>query len=125
MDLGYHETLIRPSQGTLTLDEVTLTLDLNGDGFTLSGNLRPGAGSDGMEPGVEYVEAEFGGILFFFPAGDSRVTLNKLADGSVDMTVTGTADFGQFLLPTVGTSLRLGDDFGSAVVRLRGTLQFP
>ena len=124
VDLGYPGTLMRPSQGTLTLDEVTLTLASNGDGFTLSGNLRPGVGSDGMEPGVEYVEAEFGGLLFFFPAGDSRVTPNKLADGSVDMTVTGTEDFGQFLLPTVAASFRLGDDFGSAVVRLRGTLQF-
>ena len=56
---------------------------------------------------------------------DSRVALNQLADGSVDMAVTGTADFGQILLPTLGCSLRLGDDFGSAVVRQRGTLQFP
>jgi parallel beta-helix repeat protein len=125
VDLGYHETLLRPSQGTLTLDGATLTLGLSDDGFTLSGNLRPGDASDGMEPGVEYVEVEFGGFLFFFPAGDSRVTLDKLADGSVDLTVTGTADFGQFLVPTLGASFRLGDDFASAVVRLGGTLQFP
>jgi parallel beta-helix repeat protein len=125
VDLGYHETLIRPSQGTLTIDAVTLTLDPSGDSFTLSGNLQPGPGSDGMEPGVEYVEVDLGGVLRFLPAGDSRVTLNKLSDGSVDMMVTVTLDFGPILMPTVGASFRLGDDFGSAVVRLRGTLQFP
>ena len=90
VDLGYHETLIRSSQGTLTLDEMTLTFDPSGDSFMLSGNLRPGEGSDGMELGLEYVEVELGGLLLFFPAGDSRVVLNQLADGSVDMTVTGT-----------------------------------
>ena len=35
------------------------------------------------------------GLLRFFPAGDSQVVLNKLSDGSVDMTVTCTIDFGQ------------------------------
>lgn len=78
-----------------------------------------------MEPGIEYVEVELGGVLLFFPAGDFRLMLNKLFDGSVDMTVTGTVNFGQILVPTVGASFRLGDDFGSTVVRLRGTLQFP
>jgi hypothetical protein len=125
VDLGYHEAQLRPSQGTLTIEAVTLTLDPNGDSFTLSGNLRFGVGSDGMEPGSEYVEVEFGGLLFFFPAGDSQVQLNKLPDGSVDMTVTGDAEFGPILLPTLGASFRLGDDFGSAAARLRGTLQPP
>ena len=104
---------------------MTLTLDPSGDSFTLSGNLRPGEASDGMEPGVEYVEVELGGLLRFFPAGDSQVVLNKLSDGSIDMTVTGTIDFGQILVPSVGASFRLGDDFGSTGVRLRGSLQFP
>jgi Right handed beta helix region len=125
VDLGYHGTLLRPSQGALTLDEMSLTFDPSGDSFMLAGNLRPGEGSDGMELGLEYVEVEFGGRLFFFPACDSRVALNQLADDSVDVAVTGSADVGQILLPTLGCSLRLGDDFGSAVVRQRGTLQFP
>ena len=125
VDLGYHDTLIMSSQGTLTIDAVTLTLDPGGDSFTLRGNLRPGQGSDGMEPGVEYVEVELAGLLRFFPVGDPSVVLTKLADGSVNMTVTATIDFGQIMVPSTVASFRLGDDFGSTSVHLRGTLQFP
>jgi hypothetical protein len=125
VDLGYHGTQLRPAQGTLTVDGVTLTLDPGGDSFTLSANLQPGSGSDGMEPGTEYVEVELGGALLFFSAGAPGVDLSRRSDGSVDVTVTGTVDLGQILVPTLGTAFRLGDDFGSAVVRLRGALQSP
>jgi hypothetical protein len=89
----------------------------------LSGTLRPGEGSDGMEPGLEYVEVELGDSALF-PACDSRVVLNQIADGSVDMTVTGSADFGQILLPTLGVSLRL-EMTSDRLSCARGTSRLP
>ena len=124
-DLGYHGTLLRPAEGTLTIGDTTLTFDPSGDSFTLSGTLQPGEDSDEMEPGVEYVEVTLGNARLFLPAGDSRVTINKLSDGSIEFTVNGNLDFGLIELPTLTISFRLGDDFGSTVVTMRGTLQFP
>jgi hypothetical protein len=113
-DLGYHGTLLRPVEGTLTIGDTTLTFNPSGDSFSLSGSLQPGEDSDEMEPGVEYVEVTLANARLFLPAGDSRVVINRLSDGSVNFTVNGNLDFGL-----------IEHDFGSTVVTMRGTLQFP
>ena len=78
-----------------------------------------------MEPGVEYVEVTLVNARLFLPAGDSCMVINRLSDGSINFTVNGTLDFGLIELPTLTILFRLRDDFGSAVMTMRGTLQFP
>ena len=108
------------------------------DSFSLSANLKPGAGSDGIQPGVNYAEVDLGSLQFLLPvtgfqqqgpqwlfAGGGPVTsgvFQKLSDGSVNVTLQGG---GLTLSPTDSVLVRIGDDFGSAAVKLQGTLQFP
>jgi hypothetical protein len=125
VDLGYHGTLLHPAQGTLDVSETTLTFDAGGDSFTISWNLRLGVDSDGSEPTVEFAEVKLGNARLILSVGDSRAVINKLSDGSIEFTVNGHLDFGLIELPTLRISFQVGDDFGAAVVTMRGTLQFP
>jgi hypothetical protein len=93
-----------------------------------------------MEVGKEYVEGLFGGFTFFISGsgfqkvgsqwiyggggGISRAVIEELADGSVNLTVEAAGlNLSTKIHPSI--SLQLGDDFGSAAVGLKGTLQFP
>ena len=125
VDLGYHGTLLHLAQGTLEVSETTLTFDAGGDSFTVSGNLQLGADSDGSEPTIEYAEVQLGNARLILSVGDSRATISKRSDGSIEFAVSGNLDFGLIELPTLRIFFQVGDDFGSAIVSMRGTLQFP
>jgi parallel beta-helix repeat protein len=122
-DLGYHGTLLMPTEGTLAITTATLTFAPGNDRFTLSGTLQPGVGSNGMDPDVEYVEVTLGNSRLFLPAGDPDI--NRSSDGSVQFTVESPLDFGVIELPTLRITFQVGDDFGSDIVLLKGTLEFP
>lgn len=142
VDLGYHGTLLFPSQGTVSLSEVALTFGPGGSvGFTMSGSLRPGPDSDGVSPGADYAEVVFGdltlplwtagfqpqGGYWTFTGGGGAVsaTLSKLGDGSVAFSVHASGlNISAVKFPT-SVSLRVGDDYGSASVLLQGTLHLP
>jgi parallel beta-helix repeat protein len=132
VDLGYHGTALYPSQGPMTVSQAALTFDqIGGVGFTFSGNLKPGAGSDGMNPGVDYAEVTFGDLdLLLWTAGYQQqgavsATLQKQADGGVDFTIQATGlSLSSVKFPT-SVGLRIGDDFGSATVLLTGSLHTP
>lgn len=125
VDLGWHGTLLRLAQGTLTVKKLVLLFTSKGNSFTLVANLMPAASGDGIEPSPQYVEVQLGGSRLSLPTGDPRVAITGLEDGSVDVTVAGSLDFGQFELPLLGMTLRVGDDFGSVTGPLRGFLRFP
>jgi parallel beta-helix repeat protein len=136
VDLGYHGTLLYPSQGTATISQASLTFGQGGTvGFVLSGTLQPGGGSDGMNPGADYAEVIFGdlnfslwaglqaGQVFSSNGGAVSATLVKLGDGSVSFHVQATGlSLSTVKFPT-SVSLRVGDDVGSTSVLLQGTLQ--
>jgi parallel beta-helix repeat protein len=142
VDLGYHDTLLHPTVGTLTVDQASVTLDTNGASLALSANFRAGATSDGIELGTEYVEVGFGGYQFFLAAADfqqvgakwvyggagvvSQATLEELPDKSISVTLQAS---GLVIETQISTNtpieVKIGDDFGSTAVPLRGVLQFP
>jgi hypothetical protein len=141
VDLGYHGTLLYPSQGTVTIGKVSLTFDATGASLALSATLRPGAGGDGMSPGRDYAHITVGDLdVFLWTAGARQQgsrwvftgdggavsgVLEPQADGSMVFTVktAGQALAGLKFPTSVG--LRLGDDFGSASLLLSGTLRAP
>jgi parallel beta-helix repeat protein len=144
VDLGYHGTLLYPTQGTVTMTAATLTFNTGqgNDGFTLSANLAPGTGSDGIEPGINYAEVSFGSFQFTLAAAGfqqqpdgswnytspgqlSSGTFVKQGNGSVDITVQASGLNLSYSDSPITIQVRIGDDFGSSTVALRGTLQYP
>lgn len=142
VDLGYHPTLLYVAEGTTTISQATLTFDQDGQSFTFAANLKAGSGNDGIETGTEFVQVSFGGgVPYFLPAANfvrsgstwvynggnvAAASLEELPDGSVNVTlqVTGLA-FQATLSTSMGIAVQIGDDFGSALVNFRGTLQYP
>jgi parallel beta-helix repeat protein len=151
VDLGYHGTLLRPSRATVALNQAALVFDPAGDRLVLSVTVQPGPDSDGVEPGVDYVEVGVGGHQFSLPAGNfqkagsgwefasdgkaasdsasgrgsvSRASVESRADGSVDLTVE-ISDLSLASENLATVSVRIGDDSGTTRPRLRGALQFP
>jgi len=144
VDLGYHGALLYPTQGTLTMTGATMTFNTGqgNDAFTLSVNLAPGAGSDGIEPGINYAEVSFGSFQYSLPvsgfqqqpggswsytgAGQlSSGTFVKQGDGSVNITVQASGLNLSYSDSPITIQARIGDDFGSSTVALRGTLVYP
>ncbi|MBI3248610.1 MAG: right-handed parallel beta-helix repeat-containing protein [Deltaproteobacteria bacterium] len=142
IDLGYHPTLLYVTEGITTISQATLTFDQAGQSFTFAANLKAGPGNDGIETGTEFVQVSFGGSApYFLPAANfvrsgstwvynggnvAAASLEELPDGSVNVTlqVTGLA-FQATISTSMGIALQIGDDFGSALVNFRGTLQSP
>ncbi len=141
-DLGYHGTLLYPTQGTATITQVALTLGPGGRAtLALSGTLRPGAGSDGMRPGIDHAQVTFGDIdlslwvagfqpqgpqwVFSGDGGSVNAVLLKQVDGSVIFTVNATGLSPAAVKFPTSAGLRVGDDFGSASLLLQGTLTLP
>jgi hypothetical protein len=144
VDLGYHGTLLTPTQGTVTLTTpttLTFTTGQGNDSFTLSAILAPGSGSDGIEPGTNYAEVSFGSFQYSLPVSGfhdqgggvwsytgtgqlSSGTFTKLGDGSVRISVTATGLNLSYADAPITIQVRIGDDFGSSTVALQGTLQF-
>lgn len=149
IDLGYHPTLLYVAEGTTTIGQATLTFDQAGQSFTFAANLKAGLGNDGIETGTEFVQVSFGGYQCFFPAANfvrsgsgwvyngngvvasppitvAAASLEELPDGSVNVSIqtTGLA-FEALISTSMGIALQIGDDFGSALVNFRGTLQYP
>ncbi|MBI3300476.1 MAG: hypothetical protein HYZ72_00110, partial [Deltaproteobacteria bacterium] len=140
VDLGYHGTVLKQAEGSVTVSQASLILSGNNEGFTISANLQPGTGSDGIEAGTEYVEVEFGGVKsllraggfsggpphWTYSGGDVSGTIDKQPNGSVDVTVQAN---GLALEPKISTStriaVRVGDDYGATLIPFRGTLRFP
>ncbi|HJZ59828.1 MAG TPA: right-handed parallel beta-helix repeat-containing protein, partial [Gemmataceae bacterium] len=144
VDLGYHGTLIYPAQGAATVKtptSMTFNTGQGNDTFTLSVNLAPGTGSDGISPGTDYAEVSFGSFTYSLPSAGfqqqsgnvwtysgagqlSTGTFTKKADGSVDVTVTATGLNLAYSDSPIAVGVRIGDDFGSSQVVLQGTIQF-
>jgi parallel beta-helix repeat protein len=144
VDLGYHGTLLKPSQGTLTVSQILMNLNPTaaGDDFYMTANLKPGADSDGIDLGVNYAELNLGSLVFpmpitgFQPQGAQWVytgqsgavtsaTFQKLGDGSVSATLQGSGLNLLFNDAPTSFQLKIGDDYGSATLPLRGTLVYP
>jgi parallel beta-helix repeat protein len=139
VDLGYHPTVLVPALGSVTVHGVRVTLDPGGTGLFLDVTLTPGPGSDGLEPGIEYVEVSLSGFEFFVPAasfqpagprwtsaggqGITTAILEAVAGGSVRVTVEAgpLAEVD----PHGALSVRIGDDFAWTTVPLRGVLTYP
>jgi parallel beta-helix repeat protein len=139
VDLGYHGTLLYPSQGTMAIHQAVLTLDPSGAGLVFSANLKPGAGSDGINPGNDFAQVTFGeltlslwtagtaqqGSQWIFTGNGVNGVLDKLPDGSVDVAVRATGlSLATLKFPTA-IGVRVGDDYASASGLLVGTLQVP
>ena len=71
VDLGYHGTVLDPTEGTVTVNTASMTFNASppagNDGFTLSVKLTPGVGSDGIQVGSEYAEVSFGSFFYALP----------------------------------------------------------
>jgi hypothetical protein len=142
VDLGYHGTLLYPSQGTATISQSTLTFAQDGTvGFNLTGTLVPGSAGDGMNPGVDYADVAFGDLdlplwtagfqqqggqwVYSGNSGAVAAVLQKQVDGSVRFSVQASGlTLSLVKFPTSAT-LRVGDDYGSATVLLTGSLHTP
>lgn len=145
VDLGYHGTLLDPTQGTVTVNTASMTFaqspPAGNDSFTLSVTLTPGAGSDGIGLGSEYAEVSFGSFFYLLPvtgfafqganqwsytgADGSSGTFMKNANGSVDLTLQVPGLNLAYSDSPIAIGARIGDDFGSSQVGMRGTLTFP
>ena len=147
VDLGFHGTLLYPAEGTVTVSGANITFNsgLANDGFSLAMKLTPGAGSDGIGVGSEYVEITFGAIVFampvsgFQPSGANQWTYRgspngqiatgtfvKNGDGSVNLSVTASGLTMAYADAPISLGVRIGDDFGvNPGVSLRGSLSFP
>jgi len=142
VDLGYHGTIIYPSQGTLTISQAGAALNPgNNDSLNVTGNLSAGTGSDGIDPGVNYTEIDFGNLVFILPlsgfqqqgaqwtftsAGPvTSAVFQKQADGSVNFTVQASGLSISYNDSPVPVTVRVGDDFGSTTIGFRGILQYP
>jgi parallel beta-helix repeat protein len=142
VDLGYHGTPLNPTEGTTTVNQATLTFSSAGQGFILATNLRPGASSDGIETGTEFIQISFGGYQYLLPIGSftqsgsvwnyqggggvSSASIEELADGSVNVTLQVSGLALQATLSTsMGVSVQVGDDFASSLVNFHGALQYP
>ena len=130
VDLGYHGTLRYPSEGIVTVSQATLTLSQDGAGLTFSANLKPGEGGDGLNPVDDFVQVTFGDLNVFHWTGGpaqngSQWTLQKLADGSVNIAVQVTGLSPATLKFPTSVTVRIGDDYAPASVLLVGVLQVP
>jgi hypothetical protein len=142
VDLGYHGTPLNPTEGTTTVNQATLTFSLADQGFTLAAHLRPGADSDGVETGTEFIQISFGGYQYLLPIGSfiksgsvwnyqggggvSSASIEELGDGSVNVTLQVSGLTLQAAISTsMGVSVQVGDDFASSLVNFRGVLQYP
>ena len=147
VDLGFHGTVLYPAEGTVTVSGANITFNsgLANDGFSLAMKLAPGAGSDGIGVGSEYVEITFGAIVFsmpvsgFQPSGANQWTYTgsptgqiatgtfaKNGDGSVNLSVTASGLTMAYADAPISLGVRIGDDFGvNPGVSLRGSLSFP
>lgn len=141
VDLGYHGTLLYPSQGVVTLSQVSLRLAQEGASLSFAANLRPGAASDGLMLGRDFAQVVVGDLPFdlwtagtrqngpqwTFADASGRLTgtLRALADGSVDLAIEATGlSLSAIKFPTAVT-VRIGDDYGSASALFVGRLDLP
>lgn len=140
VDLGYHETRLNPALGVLTVNQAAISIALSGTGITMAAKLQPGAKSDGIELGSEYVEVGFGGFQLFLPAagfqksgtqwtyagGGVSGTFTELPDKSIDIALQANGFAAETTISTVlSISMSIGDDFSAATVPLQGSLQYP
>lgn len=141
VDLGAHHTILKPTAGVLTITQASITLNPGTDGFSLSANLKPGATSDGLALGVNYAEISLGTTTMSMPitgftqqgsawgftgAGPiTSGTFTPQADGSVNVTVQGSGIGISWNDTPVTFQVRIGDDYASNSVLLKGTLSFP
>jgi parallel beta-helix repeat protein len=140
VDLGYHGTLLYPSEGRFVLNELALTIGAGAAAeLALSGRLTAGPESDGMRLGLDRAEVVVGdlaiplwpagfraqGDRWTFVAGTGAVhaTLARLDDGSVrfGLHASGLA-IEAVRFPTTAT-VRIGDDYASIPVLLQGVLR--
>jgi hypothetical protein len=144
VDLGYHGTLLDPTEGAVTVNTASITFNQSppagNDSFTLSVRLAPGAGSDGIDVGNEYAEVSFGAFFYSLPvtgfqfqggnvwtfsASGASGTFTRNANGSVDMSLQVTGLNLAYSDSPIFIGARIGDDFGSSQVGLAGTIRFP
>ncbi len=142
VDLGYHGTVLFPTEGTVTITAASMTFSqgTGNDSFTLSATLAPGAGSDGIKPGANYTELSFGSLVHslpvsgFQPLGGGRWaysgastsgTFAKQPNGTVTVSVQATGLNLALSDTPIPIGIRIGDDFGSLPVKLTGTLKVP
>jgi hypothetical protein len=144
VDLGYHGVLLMPTEGAVSVSSAGMTFNTGGgnDSFTLSARLSPGAGSDGIEIGTEYTVINFGSFEYTLPAsgfqdqgsgvwhytGTGQLTsgtFQALPDGSVTLSVQASGLNLAYSDSPITIQVRVGDDFASSTMALRGTLAFP
>jgi hypothetical protein len=140
VDLGYHSTKLNPALGSVTANQVAITLTPLGASVALSVTFQPGAKSDGLELGKEYVEVGVGGFdLLLFAAGFQQNgsqwlysgagisgTLTEAPDHSVTLALQASGLAAETIISTfTSVSVSIGDDFGTTTVPLSGTLQYP
>ncbi len=143
VDLGFHGTLLTLSAGTLSNLSVQMTFAGagGGDTLTLQGRLTPGAGSDGIGLGTEFVRVTAGSHTFdlnvsgfscqgggtsctFNGPGPTTGTFNK-SGANVDFQVTASGATLSHPGGPVPIGIRIGDDTGSFNAGLHGTLVYP
>jgi hypothetical protein len=149
VDLGYHGTVLKPSEGTVSNLNVQMTFTGTGnDSLTVSARLAPGAESDGLGLGTDVVVLTIGSqVLELAAAGfncsgnptltcsyndgagpvqSASFTRNGSGVGAtVDLSVTAAAATLGTPTNPMAVQVRVGDDVGSFNAPVRGTLVFP
>jgi hypothetical protein len=141
VDLGYHETRLNLTEGNVTVSQATMALSPGGEDLTFTATLAPGAGSDGIELGMEYLEVSVGDFQFLLStasaqgggaqwtygsAGTISATATRVVNGAIEIArqANGLAAEATVSM-TTSVAIRLGDDFGATRIPLRGLLQYP
>jgi parallel beta-helix repeat protein len=149
VDLGYHGTVLKPSEGTVSNVGVQMTFTSTGfDTLTVSARLTPGAGTDGLGLGTDVVVLTVGSEVLELAASgfncngtttltcsyndgngpvlSATFTKNGSAPGAtVDLSVTAEASSLGAPVNPMAVEMRIGDDVGSFNATMRGTLVFP
>jgi hypothetical protein len=141
VDLGYHETLLHLTEGNVAVSQATVALSLGGEDLTVTATLTPGAESDGVELGLEYLEMSVGKFQFFLPiasaqgggsqwtygsTGTVSATATRLTNGSIEIALQANGLVAETTVSmTTNIAIRVGDDFGATIIPLRGLLQYP
>lgn len=149
VDLGYHGTVLKPSEGTVSNLSVQMTFTGTGsDSLAVSARLTPGAGSDGLGLGADVVVLTIGSQVLelaasSFNCSGSPTLTCSYNDGAgpvqsasftrngngvaatVDLSVTAAASSLAIPSSPMSVQVRVGDDVGAFNAAVRGTLVFP
>lgn len=141
VDLGYHETLLHLTEGNVAVSQAAIALSPDGEDLLVTTILTPGTESDGVELGMEYLEASIGKFQFFLPMASAHgggsqwtygstetvsATATRLPSGAIEIMLQAHGLAAETLVSmTTSIAVSVGDDFGATTISLRGLLQYP